>query len=82
MAATLSEWAERRPADVAVISGRGLWTFAELEADANRLARALRRRGLRAGDALALICENRPEFVEVVCACQRSGLRLTRSTGT
>jgi long-chain acyl-CoA synthetase len=77
MAATLPEWAERRPADVAVISGRGLRTFAELDANASRLARALRRRGLRAGDAVALMCENRPEFAEVVYACQRSGLRLT-----
>jgi long-chain acyl-CoA synthetase len=52
-------------------------TFGELDARANQLVRALRRRGVRAGDAVALLCANRPEFVEVVAAAQRAGLRLT-----
>jgi long-chain acyl-CoA synthetase len=37
----------------------------------------LRARGLGEGDAVALICTNRPEFAEVTYAAQRSGLRLT-----
>ena len=57
-------------------------TFAELNARANQLVRALRRLGLQAGDGVALLCTNRPEFVEVGAACQRAGLRLTTSTGT
>jgi long-chain acyl-CoA synthetase len=70
-------WADRHGDREAVISPAGTRTFTELNQNANRLARALRRRGLAAGDAVALLCDNRPEFAEVVCACQRAGLRLT-----
>ena len=52
-------------------------TFGELDGRANQVVRALRRRGVRAGDAIALLCANRPEFVEVLLATQRAGLRLT-----
>ena len=47
-------------------------TFAELNANINRLVRACRARGLRPGDAVALMCTNRPEFLEVLYAPQRS----------
>ena len=65
------------PWRVAVVSPHGTLTYGELNARANRLARALRRRGLRAGDSVALLCANRPEFVVAFVAAQRSGLRLT-----
>lgn len=65
------------PSRAAVVSPHGTLTYAELDARANRLARALRRRGLRAGDAVALLCANRPEFVVAFVAGQRAGLRLT-----
>ena len=73
----LSAWAEVRGGADAFVSDAGTRTFAELDANANRLARALRRRGLTEGDAVALVCGNRPEFAEVYFACQRAGLRLT-----
>jgi len=52
-------------------------TFGELNANVNRLVRALRAGGLRTGDSVALMCTNRPEFLEVLYASLRSGLRLT-----
>jgi long-chain acyl-CoA synthetase len=61
----------------ALITTTGTITYGELNARANRLARALRRRGIRRGDAVALLCSNRTEFVEVLLATQRAGLRLT-----
>jgi long-chain acyl-CoA synthetase len=79
----LSWWAERIPDRPALVSARGEHTpggdrtFGELNANANRVARALRSRGLQDGDSIALMCPNRPEFVEVVLAAQRTGLRLT-----
>jgi long-chain acyl-CoA synthetase len=73
----LTWWAEQIPDRPAVITDHGDRTFAELEARANQLVRALRRAGLRSGDAVALVCPNRPEFVEVVAACARGGFRLT-----
>jgi len=74
---TLARWAARRPDRAAITSLQGDRTFASLNHAANRLARALRARGLGAGDAVALLCTNRPEFAETLYACQRSGLRLT-----
>jgi len=70
-------WNAQAPERAAIRSAHGDRTFAELNAHANRLARALRRRGLAVGDAVALLCGNRPEFAEVWAACTRAGLRLT-----
>ncbi len=61
----------------AVISPSGDRTFAELDANANRVVRALRERGVTAGDSVALLCRNRVEMVEAVRACARGGYRWT-----
>ncbi|MDQ1403948.1 MAG: long-chain acyl-CoA synthetase [Actinomycetota bacterium] len=73
----LTWWAEQRPDRAAVIAPKGNLTFAELDRRANRLARALRARGLEAGDGVTLLCTNRAEFAEVYYATQRIGVRLT-----
>ena len=70
-------WAERIPDRLALVTHHGDRTYADLNADINRLARALRARGLQAGDSIALMCTNRPEFLEVLYAAQRIGLRFT-----
>ena len=70
-------WATRIPDRLAVVTPHGDRTYEDLNADINRLARALRARGLRRGDAVALMCTNRPEFIEVLYAASRIGLRLT-----
>jgi long-chain acyl-CoA synthetase len=69
--------ARRNPEAPAIRSESGDRTFSSLNARTNRLARALRRRGIAAGDGLALVCANRPEFAEAAAATQRTGLRLT-----
>ena len=46
----------------------------ELQARVERLALALQARGLKAGEPVALICENRPEWAVVDYACAISGL--------
>jgi long-chain acyl-CoA synthetase len=74
---TTAFWAARRPDEPVIVSPLGDRTWAELNANANRLVRALRARGLRAGDAVALMVANRPQFVEAYVATQRAGLRLT-----
>ena len=74
---TLAYWAARQPDQVAIVSEHGNRTFGELNANANRLARALRAREIGSGDAIALMITNRAEFAEVVAASQRSGLRYT-----
>ena len=69
--------AQAAPNRPAILSPNGDRTYAELNAKANQLVRALRRAGLKEGDAVALLCANRPEFVEVCVAGARSGFRLT-----
>ncbi len=69
--------AAQAPGRLAIISHHGNRTFDELNGNANRLVRALRRRGITTGDAVSLVCSNRPEFAEVLTAATRMGVRLT-----
>src|SRR3954469_1600445 len=69
--------AAEAPGRLAVISAFGDRTYAELNRHSNQLVRAFRACGARPGDTIALVCRNRPEFVEVYDAVLRSGLRLT-----
>lgn len=69
--------ARLQPDRTAIHSARGSRSFAELDANANRLVHALFDAGLREGDHLSLLAPNTPEFVEVYAAVLRSGLRLT-----
>jgi long-chain acyl-CoA synthetase len=73
----LAHWAKTQPDVFAIQSIWGDRTFFGLNANSNRLARALRARGLQAGDGVAIVCSNKPEFAEAVHACLRAGLRYT-----
>ncbi len=71
-------WAARQPDKVAIFEMSGpTRTFEALNANANRIARLLRDQGLKPGDSVALLCPNRAEFVDVLFATQRCGLRMT-----
>jgi long-chain acyl-CoA synthetase len=70
-------WAAQLGDAPQLVSDAGNRTFAAANANANRLVRALRARGVKAGDGLALMCSNRPEFVETYYAALRAGFRLT-----
>jgi len=72
-----SLWAKLQPDLDAVVAPTGTRTFAELNGRANQVARALHAAGIRPGDSVALLCANRPEFVEVLQGTQRAGVRLT-----
>ncbi len=74
---TLAVHGRDRGEDPAIFSRAGERTFDGLNRRANQLARVLRERGLGRGDAVALVCSNRPEFCEAYYATQRAGLRLT-----
>ncbi|HEY3722624.1 MAG TPA: AMP-binding protein [Acidimicrobiia bacterium] len=73
----ISYWAQVAPDRPAVASAFGDRSFRRLDDRSDQLVRALRRGGLRAGDAVALVARNRPEFVETWAACRRAGFRLT-----
>jgi long-chain acyl-CoA synthetase len=75
---TTAVWARVQPDKVAVYDPDGrAHTFAKVNANANRIVRALRQAGLQAGDAVALLCSNRAEFIEVLAATRRGGFRIT-----
>ncbi len=65
-----------KPAVIMGGSGATL-SYAELERQSNQIAQLFRSRGLRPGDHIAVLMENRPEFFPVVWAAQRSGLFYT-----
>jgi long-chain acyl-CoA synthetase len=69
--------AARDPQRVAVISEQGNRTFKQLNDRANQIAQLLRDRGYTEGDGIAILCGNRPEFIEVRFAAHRLGARLT-----
>lgn len=61
-----------------IMAGTGeVRTYAQLDASATALARALRAQGLRTGDHLAVLVDNEPAFFEVVWAAMRTGLYVT-----
>jgi 3-oxocholest-4-en-26-oate---CoA ligase len=59
---------DRIPDRLAVVSGEHRLTFAELEARANRLADALRKLGIGAGDHVGLYLYNGHPFLEAMLA--------------
>jgi long-chain acyl-CoA synthetase len=73
----VAQRAKSQPDEPAIISAAGDRTWAELDARFNQLVRAMRARGIEAGQSITLVCSNRPEFVEVYVAAARNGLRLT-----
>ena len=68
-----SRAARRWPEQVALIDGKRRRTYRELDENATRLARALVGLGLEPGDRVAIIQENRIEYVETVIAVARAG---------
>ncbi|PVA06766.1 AMP-binding protein [Thalassorhabdomicrobium marinisediminis] len=56
-------------------SGRD-WSFAEVNAAADGIARGLTECGLTEGDRLAILCLNRVEFFLTLFACQKTGVLL------
>ena len=74
---TASLWADLKGDQTAVHDPHGAHSFRKINETANRIVRLLRDHGVVAGDAVALMCSNRGEFVEVLNAALRGGYRLT-----
>jgi acyl-CoA synthetase (AMP-forming)/AMP-acid ligase II len=72
-------YADEHPDQPALImAGSGATqTFAEFEANANRLAHLYRSVGLRRGDHVAMFVENNLRYCETLAAAERSGLYFT-----
>lgn len=66
--------AYRTPDKPALVEGKKQQTYAELNQRVNRLANMLRSTGLTAGDRIAILSENRSEYMELALAAAKSGL--------
>jgi fatty-acyl-CoA synthase len=58
----------------AIVDERGVISFADLDEQVNRLANALRRRGLRAGSNLGILCRNHRFALVAMYAASRAGM--------
>ncbi|MGX5715436.1 o-succinylbenzoate--CoA ligase [Arthrobacter sp. MAHUQ-56] len=69
----VGSWLQRRRrksgAKTALLSGTRTLTYEELAERSDRLANALRNRGVAKGDRVAYLGENHPSFVETFFAC-------------
>lgn len=69
--------ARRDPARAAIITTSGeSMTYAELERNVDALAATFAQAGLEAGDVVALLCRNRPEWMVTYEAALRAGVIL------
>ena len=73
LADVLRRTAARDGGKVALIAGEVRQTYAELDAEASRVANALAARGVRQGDRVALLARNCREYVVVVFAAAKLG---------
>ena len=69
----LTRVAERDPARPLLLTPRTIYTYGEAEWDANRVARALHRLGIKRGDRVALLWRNAPEYVHCFFGILRLG---------
>jgi acyl-CoA synthetase (AMP-forming)/AMP-acid ligase II len=62
------------PARLALVEGRRQLSYAELNTRVNRLANALAAQGIGRGDRVAILAENRLEYVELQLAAAKLGV--------
>ncbi len=74
VSALIEEHVQRRPDKAAIIGDGTSLTWAELDRMANRVAGWAAAEGLRRGDAVALLMENRPEYVAIWLGLSRIGV--------
>ena len=74
MGKLFTQRASERPDVTAVTDQFKSLTFSALNRRVNQLAHALIARGLQVGDRLALLSENRSEYIEVQLACAKIGV--------
>ncbi|MDX2919751.1 MULTISPECIES: (2,3-dihydroxybenzoyl)adenylate synthase [Streptomyces] len=71
--ARLRQWGAGRGGRVALVDGDRRWTYAQLDAEADLIARGLRGLGIGRGDRVVVQLPNRAEFVLLWFALQRLG---------
>ena len=71
--ARLTEQARRSPEHTAMLAAGERWTYAELEARANRLAQALLAQGVQRGEVVAIYAQRTPALVWAILGVLKAG---------
>lgn len=66
-------WAEKTPEQVALRADDRQWTYAEFNAWANRIATVLADNGVKSGDSVGILMENRAEVLAYAAAAVKLG---------
>lgn len=74
LADLLTETARRAPASPALLTDTGARSYAELDADADRMARGLLALGIAPGDRVVVQLPNVPEFAVLLFGLLRAGI--------
>lgn len=69
LSAILTRQAERYGDRILLVAGETRWTYAQTAAVAAASAKTLLDAGIKPGDRVALMCSNRPEFLQVFLGC-------------
>ena len=69
----LTKSAQTFPENLAIAYGSDEFTYAQFNAQTNRLANGLYRLGVQQGDNVAVLMYNRPEMLESMFACFKAG---------
>ena len=70
---TFERQARRHPDRIALRFEDRSWTYAQLNAWANRIAHSLQRAGLQPGQAVGILMENRPEVIACALGIVKTG---------
>ena len=73
LGAMFEDSVERYPDNIMLLFEGRQWTYAEFNAEVNRLAHFMESRGIERGDTVALFMENRAEFILSVLALVKLG---------
>ena len=72
-ATLVAEWAETQPHTTALLFEENRWNWRQLNAEVNRWSNWLISRNVRSGEVMAILMENRPDYIFLAMALNRIG---------
>lgn len=75
VADAIERWVEKTPGALAIMYEDQRMTYAALDAAANRVVRWAEASGIKKGDVVALVMENKPEYIVIWYAMAKMGAR-------
>jgi acyl-CoA synthetase (AMP-forming)/AMP-acid ligase II len=70
----VEKWAEKQPQHPAILFEERRYTYAQFNAFSNRVASTLRRLGAQTDESVALLMDNRPEYLFTIVGANKLGM--------